>query len=251
MTISTPGNGAQVSQETLNAGQVPHKLGGTQTEPQGDESLEATLAELKQAKEAREKLENDLNRMKSSLQSQLSQEKNRWAEERQLLEAERDELLKKGLDAEGQLQYDLQREREKRKNAEALAAQRQQDFLRVQEEQANYNAWYAKFTGEMGIPDSALDKSSLDAMYQSGMNYVAQKMQEMNNPATPPATPPQTPPGTPPQQPHQVHVQGGQGASGYVDFNTYVNEHYDGNEDAMFSDPNFDPHTVFPGMFPR
>lgn len=230
--ISNAGNGIPAPQGAQTPGLTPNKLGGVLPTPDGDASLDEISKQLADEKAKREKLDNDINQLKSSFDKRLQADRQEWADKYNAIQEERDALIKQGLDEQGQLEYDLKRANELREQAERDAQQYKLQMERQQQETADFYGWYNEFS-RWGIPDDQLDKTSLDSLYQSGMAYVAQFMQGQA-----------MPPGAPQQR---VHTTTGTSQTA-VDYWTFVKENYGGNEEAMWSDPAFDPTQHFPGL---
>lgn len=168
-------------------------------------SQSPTDAEAALLKEQVRKYQEDINKMKSTFQSQDAKRQQEWQQRQTQLEKEIERLRLSGMDEEQRKAYE----------AEASSRQLQEMQDRIAEMTAKQQETEAKFNAqqyflEQGVPASELViTEDYEALWNSGMNWIMSEFKRLKTPSTvqqqtiPAKTPPTAPPvdtgsGTPP-----------------------------------------------------
>jgi len=159
---------------------------------------------IKKAREEAEQLRRDVNNLKSMSQRREAELK---------ADAER---IQREAQAEIERQTMAQMDDDEREKYQSAIAQRRvqelqeelNDVRAKQQVQENLNASMNWFL-DQGVPISALDRSSPEALVQSGYAYFANRIKELESKPAAPATPPAAPPPQAPPKAPQVDTNTG------------------------------------------
>jgi len=194
--FETPKDAGGSSSGTLGEGSVPE---GTLPPGATDAGLEK-----QQYEEKLRQREEDINRLKSSLQSQMAQQKKQWDQERSQLLDDLRKAQMASLDDDERVEFQKNLELEQAREMRQQLQKREQELQEMQAAQS-----YREYFMAQGVPaDKLVTDQGLDALVNSGWAGIQEMISSMRTKLEqlekqPPATPPdssaagETPPRTP------------------------------------------------------
>jgi len=157
---------------------VEGSTNGTLSNPAGDAEdykakYEQILAKAEAEQKAREKIQTDLDRMKSSLQSQMASQKAQYEKQVQDLSGELRRIQTTGLDEEGLKKYQGEEAQRKVREYEEKIAQLQQQT----QELSQMQTWKDYFVRELGLdPVKLVVDQGLAALCDSGWRAISEEV---------------------------------------------------------------------------
>ncbi len=156
---------------------TPAPSGNTQSVSAPNQSSDAQASQqLETLQKTVSQLTNDINRLKSSADRRLAQERANWMRERAELQSRLQQTATQNMDDAGKVKYEQDMLKLRLEQTEAeLKAYQEEQTRNTQREQ------YVEMFAQYGVKREELDLSSDEALAQSGWEAVGRHVQELQS----------------------------------------------------------------------